>query len=93
VANQFFSPETSRAIVALSIDDALEQLATSKEGLPAAEAAARLRRFGQNSLPRPRRTYWFAELARQFFHLFAILLWTLLCSPGGWGCRNWLRQL
>lgn len=77
VANQdSFSPETASPIAALSVDDALEHLATSREGLIAAEATARLRRFGRNSLPRPRRSYWFAEMGRQFFHLIAILLWT-----------------
>lgn len=77
VANpESFSPEPARAIAALSVEDALEHLSTSKEGLTAAEAAARLRRFGRNCLPRPRRSSWFAELACQFFHLFAILLWT-----------------
>jgi P-type Ca2+ transporter type 2C len=73
--NNSFCPEPARAVAALSVDEALEHLATSREGLSAAEAAARLRRFGRNSLPRPRRSPWFVELGRQFFHLFAILLW------------------
>ncbi|MEX1230227.1 MAG: cation-transporting P-type ATPase [Planctomycetaceae bacterium] len=58
------------------IDRVLEQLATSEEGLTAEEAAARLQRYGLNRPPRPARSYWLVELAKQFMHLFAALLWT-----------------
>jgi magnesium-transporting ATPase (P-type) len=47
----------------------------SPGGLPSAEAAARLRRAGPNVLPATSATSVWRQLARQFVHFFAILLW------------------
>lgn len=58
-----------------SVADVFESFVTSEEGIHVGEAAARLQRFGRNRLPRPDRLPWFVELAREFCHLFAILLW------------------
>lgn len=67
--------ESSLDIARLAVPDVFAQLVTSVGGLSGAEAAARLRRFGPNRPPRPPPARWYLELARQFFHLFAALLW------------------
>ena len=59
----------------LSIDAVLAALGTSRAGLEPAEAAARLARQGANVLPQPSRRPWYVELAANFVHLFALLLW------------------
>jgi len=59
----------------LSIPEVLAALSTGPEGLGAAEAAARLRRWGPNELPQPSRRPWYIELGENFVHLFAVLLW------------------
>jgi len=63
------------ALAEMSAADSLEHLVTSRDGLTVSEAAARLQRFGLNRPPRPPQSRWYVELARQFFHLFAALLW------------------
>jgi magnesium-transporting ATPase (P-type) len=50
-------------------------LHSTMAGLDEDEARARLTRLGANVLPRPARTAWFVQLAKNLFHLFAILLW------------------
>src|SRR5690242_16744598 len=62
-------------LATITATEALERLVTSHNGLAPAEASARLRRLGPNSLPRARRSRWWIVLASNFFHLFAILLW------------------
>jgi magnesium-transporting ATPase (P-type) len=60
---------------ALDPEGALARLAVDRDGLAAAEAAARLRRHGPNALPAAVRRLWYAELGANFVHLFALLLW------------------
>jgi magnesium-transporting ATPase (P-type) len=50
-------------------------LGSSRDGLNNAEVAERLARYGHNTLPRLRRRPWYLELAANFVHLFALLLW------------------
>jgi magnesium-transporting ATPase (P-type) len=57
------------------VDAALRALKTGRNGLDPAEAARRLARYGPNTLPRPWRRPWYFELAGNFLHLFALLLW------------------
>ncbi len=56
-------------------DEVLTALDVSRDGLDEAEAAARLRRYGLNQLPHAARRPWYVELAANFVHLFALLLW------------------
>jgi magnesium-transporting ATPase (P-type) len=58
-----------------SAEAALAELGTNPDGLATVEARARLARLGPNVLPRGRRRRWYHDLAAQFFHLLAILLW------------------
>ena len=53
----------------------LVELGSSRDGLSQSEADARLRQFGLNRLPHPPRRRWSLELAANFVHLFALLLW------------------
>jgi P-type Ca2+ transporter type 2C len=50
-------------------------LCSRRAGLNKAEVAERLARYGHNTLPRLRRRPWYLELAANFIHLFALLLW------------------
>ncbi len=59
----------------LTADRAMAALGTSRDGLSEAESAARLARYGVNSLPRVRRRPWYIDLTSNFVHLFAMLLW------------------
>jgi len=54
-------------------------------GLTAAEAAARLRRFGPNRLPPPKRPSAARRFVEQLVHFFAVMLWVagLLAVIGG----------
>jgi magnesium-transporting ATPase (P-type) len=54
---------------------ALIALGASRAGLNKAEVAERLARYGHNTLPRLQRRPWYLELAANFIHLFALLLW------------------
>ncbi len=65
----------SVTLAVLTVDEVLEHLETSRQGLTDQEVAARQQRFGRNELPRPPRTVWWRALVRQFTHLFALLLW------------------
>ena len=62
-------------LASISAAEAVEHLVTSRSGLNAAEANARLLQFGRNLLPRSRQTPWWIALGTNFVHLFAILLW------------------
>ena len=58
-----------------SLEDALRDLRSRREGLSHAEAARRLEAFGPNAVARlPRPPAWL-ELAREFTHFFAVILW------------------
>ncbi|MBI5937976.1 MAG: cation-transporting P-type ATPase [Betaproteobacteria bacterium] len=59
----------------LSAEDALASLRSRREGLSRAEAAARLREYGENRVERLARPPWYRLLAKEFSHLFAIILW------------------
>jgi calcium-translocating P-type ATPase len=59
----------------LTAEEALASLRSRREGLTAAEATARLREYGENRVERMRRAPWYRRLAREFSHLFAIILW------------------
>ena len=53
----------------------LAALETTRDGLDDVEVAARWERYGRNVLPRVAKRPWYAELAANFVHLFALLLW------------------
>jgi magnesium-transporting ATPase (P-type) len=57
------------------IDLLLRHLHTDREGLGAREAARRLDQFGRNEISRREGTGHLRELARQFTHPLALLLW------------------
>ncbi|BCJ28681.1 cation-translocating P-type ATPase [Actinocatenispora sera] len=50
-------------------------LRSSPAGLSGREAARRLVQYGPNELPRTRSMHWLADLAGQFSHPLALLLW------------------
>jgi calcium-translocating P-type ATPase len=60
---------------AMGVEPLLQALGSSRQGLPAGEAAARLARHGPNQLPEPHRVSVLRELAAQFTHFMALLLW------------------
>jgi len=53
----------------------MAELQTGIDGLAPEEAAARMLRVGANALPHVARRGWYVELAANFVHLFALLLW------------------
>jgi len=55
--------------------DLLRSLRTHPEGLSSREAQRRLTQYGSNELERRRSAQWPRELARQFTHPLALLLW------------------
>jgi len=59
----------------LSIEDALRRLNTSRTGLTCTEAQRRLSQFGPNVLARPAQGSLVRDIARQFTHFLAVLLW------------------
>lgn len=59
----------------LTVDRAMSALATGPTGLSETESAARLARYGVNTMPRAPRPRWYIELTANFVHLFAVLLW------------------
>jgi magnesium-transporting ATPase (P-type) len=56
-------------------DRLLRDLRSAPEGLSAREAERRLLQYGPNTLRRQHKRRWPAELARQFTHPLALLLW------------------
>jgi magnesium-transporting ATPase (P-type) len=62
-------------LAAVTTEECLQRLVTSRDGLTPTEAKARLVRFGCNALPRARRKPLWLVLGSNFVHLFAILLW------------------
>jgi calcium-translocating P-type ATPase len=59
----------------LTVAEALAGLRSSPEGLPAPEAARRAAEYGPNRVEEARREHWLLQLARQFTHFFALILW------------------
>jgi len=59
----------------LSVDAVYDALATTPEGLSAAEAARRLAEYGRNQVERIAPVSLLRRFARQFIHLFAVVLW------------------
>src|ERR1051326_9020327 len=53
----------------------LRALRSTSAGLSAREAARRLERYGPNTLVRRARRSWPRDLAQQFTHPLALLLW------------------
>jgi cation transport ATPase-like protein len=60
------------SLPAAAVPDAL---GTTCAGIEPGEAAARLVQCGPNTLPRVARRLWYLDLAANFVHLFALLLW------------------
>jgi calcium-translocating P-type ATPase len=71
--------DSGTSAVALDPEEAadrlLRDLRSSPEGLSTREAARRLLQYGPNTLRRRRKRRWPGELARQFTHPLALLLW------------------
>ncbi|ABG05984.1 ATPase, P-type, K/Mg/Cd/Cu/Zn/Na/Ca/Na/H-transporter [Rubrobacter xylanophilus DSM 9941] len=69
------------------IDLLLGHLGTRREGLGEREAARRLEQYGRNEIRRREGRGWLRELARQFTHPLALLLWAAaaLAAGGGMG--------
>ncbi len=65
-----------------SLDRLLRDLRTSKRGLSERETARRLEHYGPNELVRRARREWPRELARQFTHPLALLLWLAAALAG-----------
>jgi calcium-translocating P-type ATPase len=67
-------------------DAAVASLRSSREGLTSDEAARRQAEFGPNRLEEVRRTPLWVRAARQFTHLFAVVLWVAaaLAFWGAW---------
>ena len=59
----------------LSIVEALQSLSTSESGLASAEAARRLREYGENRLVEQGVESAWRRVAREFTHFFALILW------------------
>lgn len=58
-----------------SSESVLATLKSRKGGLKLSEARQRLTQYGTNALPRPVKRPWYLQLASNFVHLFALLLW------------------
>jgi magnesium-transporting ATPase (P-type) len=56
-------------------ESVLAALKSQPDGLTAAEIRVRLVQYGPNALPRAVRRPWYLQLAANFVHLFALLLW------------------
>jgi magnesium-transporting ATPase (P-type) len=59
----------------LEPEAAMVALGSRRDGLNKADVVERLARHGRNTLPRLQRRPWYLELAANFIHLFALLLW------------------
>jgi calcium-translocating P-type ATPase len=62
-------------IFTASVEDVLQSLKTSRDGLPPEEAARRRVEFGPNSVERVRGTPLLTRFFQSFTHFFATLLW------------------
>ena len=58
-----------------AVDRLLRDLRSAPDGLSTREAQRRLLQYGPNTLQRSRKRRWPGELARQFTHPLALLLW------------------
>jgi P-type Ca2+ transporter type 2C len=67
--------KTARYWAGLSPKTAIAELDSSEHGLSLPEVIRRLEHHGPNVLPRAPRRPWPLELAANFVHLFAVLLW------------------
>ncbi len=65
----------SMTIARLSADEALASLGSSRDGLPAREAARRLAEFGPNRVEAVAREPLWLGLLKEFSHFFALILW------------------
>jgi len=59
----------------LGVDEALASLHSQRDGLDSAEAARRLAEYGENRIERLARPPLWRRLAKEFTHLFALILW------------------
>ncbi|MBK8810087.1 MAG: cation-transporting P-type ATPase [Acidobacteria bacterium] len=59
----------------LSEDEALSLLESGRDGLDEKEAERRFALFGANLLPKGAKRAWYFDLARDFTHFFALMLW------------------
>ncbi|HSN14019.1 MAG TPA: cation-transporting P-type ATPase [Anaeromyxobacteraceae bacterium] len=73
----------------IPVDALLADLRARPEGLTSVEAAARRRREGPNLIPEPRSTRVLGQLAAQFVHFMALLLW----AAGGLAFAAGMPQL
>lgn len=73
------SREWAPSIEALRGSEVCTSLQTGPDGLSQAEAVARLRRFGPNTISKIKRTSLWVKFLANFVHLMAILLWTAGC--------------
>ncbi len=79
---------TSSELIRAALDtteELLGRLGSGRDGLPADEAAARLRRFGPNRLPQTEGPGMLRRAVDQLVHFFALLLWaaSVLAFVGG----------
>ncbi len=59
----------------LTVEDAIRSLNSRPEGLPAQEAARRLKEFGPNRVERVKKAPLALRFLREFTHFFALILW------------------
>jgi len=64
-----------RQVVLVTPEEALDELATARQGLTTEEAATRLARVGPNRFPKPRGPTLGRRLFEQLVHFFALMLW------------------
>ena len=76
------SSRTAEVDATESIALLLRDLRSSREGLSTAEAERRLVQYGPNELSRRGGVRWPRELARQFTHPLALLLWAAAALAG-----------
>ncbi|MCC7572720.1 MAG: cation-transporting P-type ATPase [Candidatus Methanofastidiosum sp.] len=67
--------EQIKDIHELSVEEAILNLQSSKEGLSKDEVEKRFSSFGPNEIQEKRATPLYVKLLKQFFNFFAILLW------------------
>jgi len=73
------SEEAARSLLvraaSMTVDQILHELGTTRHGIGAAEAAARLGRVGENRLPSAYEPNLFRQFTDQLIHFFAVMLW------------------